>query len=72
MNANISVEPNGAMTIENDRTKITIDHDGSIYLSSMDPIHLEGAALAKLDAPGLGGSALPVLDALAKRLDKKV
>lgn len=69
---NIKVEPNGEMTISNDRSSITVHPDGTIALSSADPIQLTGYSLAKLD-----NSAIPpemvkyVINALGQRKDKK-
>jgi hypothetical protein len=46
---NIKVEPNGEMTLSNDRSHITIHPDGTIAISSLDAVQLTGASLAKLD-----------------------
>ena len=69
---NLKVEPNGQMTLSNERSTITVHPDGTIAISSADPIQLTGASLAKLD-----NSALPkdlikyVTHALGQRFDKR-
>lgn len=72
--ANIAVEPNGSLTISNEMTTITIQPDGTVAISSYDPIQLTGASLAKLDtgAGNLNWSEQKrLLDALGQRLQKK-
>lgn len=70
---NINVEPNGSMTISNDRSTVTIQPDGTIAISSMDPVQLTGACLAKLDNDRecFDKGIRHVLNALGQRLDKK-
>lgn len=46
---NIKIEPNGEMKLSNDRTTITVHPDGTVAVSTMDPLQLTGASLAKLD-----------------------
>lgn len=67
--ANIKVDPNGAMTISNEETTITLQPDGTVSISSAAPIQLTGRTLVKLDLSGIDASALTA--ALAKRLTKK-
>lgn len=68
---NVKVEPNGQMTISNDRSSVTIAPDGTIAISSSEPIQLTGHSLAKLD-----NSAIPpemvkyVIHALGQRNKK--
>jgi len=66
-NINLRSDPNGDLTLTNDDGSITIHQNGDITVATLAPIELSGASLGKLDEPGLGGSALPVLAALAKR-----
>lgn len=66
---NIKVEPNGQLTLSNERSSITVHPDGTIAVSSRDPIQLTGASNAKLDNSGIGPEAFRlVAEALAKRL----
>jgi hypothetical protein len=65
-------DANGSVTISNDRTRITIQIDGTVAISSYDPVQLTGASLAKLDDPKVGKeAAFVVQNALARRLEKK-
>lgn len=69
---NIKVDPNGQLTLSNERSSITVHPDGTIAVSSMDPVQLTGACQAKLDNSII--SRLSVLEfcaALLKRIDKK-
>jgi len=61
------------MIISNDRTMISIQPDGTIAISSLDPVQLTGACLAKLDNDRLcfTKGTRHVLDALLQRIDKK-
>jgi hypothetical protein len=68
----LNTDINGQITISNDRTRITISSNGSIAISSYDPIELTGASLAKLDDKSCTPSAASsVKEALLKRLEKK-
>jgi hypothetical protein len=72
----VTVNPDGTTKVSNDRTEIFIYADGTVDVSSEDPIELSGASLAKLDDPSIGGphgatSLCFVLEALAKRLNKR-
>ena len=68
----LNVDPNGATVISNDRTRITIQPDGTVAVSSYDPIQLTGASLAKLDKANLSSDELArVNGALLGRLEKK-
>lgn len=68
----LNTEANGTIIISNDRSCITVQPDGTIAVSSLDPVQLTGACAAKLD-----NSALPpemvvhVIHALGQRIDKK-
>lgn len=66
----INVEPNGSMTLRNERSSITVHPDGTIAISSKDPVQLTGACAAKLDNAGDQAAIKAVTDALLKRLDK--
>ena len=70
---NVKVEPNGQLTLSNERSSITVHPDGTIAVSSMDPVQLTGACLAKLDNDPtcFTKGTRHVLDALAKCIDKK-
>ena len=69
---NLSTDANGAIVIETERTRITIQPDGTVALSSYDPVQLTGASLAKFDAARMQRSDLAqVHQALAIRLEKK-
>jgi hypothetical protein len=74
----LTSDANGATTISNERTTITIQPDGTVAISSEDPIQLTGATLAKLDNVHFPGQepfnpyfVQRVVDALMRRLDKK-
>ena len=69
-NMHINVEPNGAMTLRNERTSITVHPDGTVAISSMDPVQLTGACAAKLDNAGDQDAIKRVTDALLRRIDK--
>lgn len=69
---NVKVEPNGQMTISNERSSVTIHPDGTIAISSLDPVQLTNACLAKLDNSGVDPLQVKrVIDALGRRYDKK-
>ncbi len=69
---NLATEANGTVIISNDNTRITIQPDGTIAISSYDPIQLTGATLAKLDKCNVDSQALgAVVTALGSRLEKK-
>lgn len=70
MKLNLVSEPNGSVTISNDRTWITIHPDGTIAISSYDPIQLTGASLAKLDQANLTDDG-QFAAALLRRIEKK-
>jgi len=66
----IDWEANGSLVISNDRSRITVQPDGTIAISSEDPIQLTGASLAKLDSANLSNDG-PYAAALLRRLEKK-
>jgi hypothetical protein len=69
---NLSTDANGAIVIETERTRITIQPDGTVALSSYDPIQLTGASRAKLDKANLDGAQVERVEhALRARLEKK-
>ncbi len=68
----LNSDPNGTVTISNDRTTITIQPDGTVAISSYDPIQLTGASLAKLDKAHTGSTEQAnFCAALLQRLEKK-
>ena len=68
----LNSDPNGTVTISNDRTTITIQPDGTVAISSYDPIQLTGASLAKLDQANMAfDDEVAVRHALGQRLEKK-
>jgi hypothetical protein len=68
----LNTDINGAVTISNDRSTITIHPDGTVAVSSYDPIQLTGATLAKLDKSNVDGKTLrAIAEALGQRLEKK-
>ncbi len=67
----LNSDPNGTVTISNDRTTITIQPDGTVAISSYDPIQLTGASLAKLDQANVADVGAAVRHALGQRLEKK-
>lgn len=69
--ASIKVDPNGTLTVFNDRTTVTIQLDGTVSVSTMDPLQLVGDTLVKLDDRRVASTAPLVLEVLLKRLDKK-
>jgi len=78
MKVTIDWEANGSLVISNDRSRITVQPDGTIAISSEDPIQLTGASIAKLDnVPSINGDKLNpfvvqrVIDALTRRIEKK-
>ena len=78
MKVTIDWEANGSLVISNDRSRITVQPDGTIAISSEDSIQLTGASLAKLDnVPSINGDKLNpfvvqrVIDALTRRIEKK-
>lgn len=63
---------NGAVSISNEDTKITIQPDGTVAISSAAPVQLVGACAAKLDKAGLNGDTFKrVTDSLLQRIDLK-
>lgn len=66
----LKVEPNGCMTLSTKRSAITIHPDGTIAISSLDPVQLTGACAAKLDNAGDQAAIKAVTDALLRRIDK--
>lgn len=70
-NVDLKVEPNGSMTISNARSTITVHPDGTIAISSLDPVQLTGACAAKLDNADDQAAVKSVTDALLRRIDKK-
>jgi len=70
---NLVSEVNGAVSISNEDTKITIQPDGTVAISTTAPLQLTGASLAKLDKCSRNLDAAKVkevLAALETRLDK--
>jgi hypothetical protein len=67
----VTVEPDGTTKLSNDRTEIFIMSDGTVGVSSEDPVELVGACLVKLDDRRVASTAPLVLELLAKRLAKK-
>jgi hypothetical protein len=67
----VTVEPDGTTRISNDRTEILIMADGTVDVSSEDPVQLTGACLVKLDDRRVASTAPLVLELLAKRLRRK-
>lgn len=67
---NINVDVDGTMLLSNDRTTVSIKPDGTIELSSMDPVILTGACAAKLDNAGDQDTIKIVTDALLRRIEK--
>lgn len=72
---NFKAEPNGSLSFSNERTQITFRTDGTIVISTRDPLQLTGACLMKIDAlhsklgPSLSKAASQeVLEALEKRI----
>jgi len=75
---NIEAEPNGAVVISNEDSRITIHPDGTIAISSYAPVQLTGACMDKLDCVKFPGQELinpyvvqRVVDHLMRRLLKK-
>lgn len=69
---NMQSEANGAVTISNEDSRITIHPDGTIAISSYAPVQLTGACAAKLDKAQLDGAQVErVTQALRTRLPKK-
>lgn len=66
-NIRVRSESNGALTISNDESEITIQPDGTIAISSTAPIQLTGESLGKLDDPTCHNGAAAVLKALQTR-----
>ena len=72
MKLNLMSETNGTVVISNDDTRITIQPDGTVAISSHAPVQLTGACAAKLDNSGCGSEAFKkVTEALAGWLPKK-
>ncbi len=67
----LKVEPNGNMVLSTQRMTITIHLDGTVAISSQDPVQLTGACAAKLDNAGDQSAVKAVTDALLRRIDKK-
>ena len=70
-NMDLKVEPNGCMVLSTARTTLTIHPDGTVAISSLDPVQLTGACAAKLDNAGDQAAVKAVTDALLRRIDKK-
>jgi hypothetical protein len=70
-NANIKVDTNGAMTISNAESVITIMPDGTIAISSYAPVQLTGDTLGKFDSPQARYMLADVQDVLSKRGNEK-
>ena len=45
----INADQNGTLKLSNERTQITIRSDGTVVVSTRDPLQLTGASLMKLD-----------------------
>jgi hypothetical protein len=58
------------MVLSTKRTTITVHPDGTVAISSMDPVQLTGACVAKLDNAADQGVIKRVTDALLRRIDK--
>ena len=72
LDMNISVEQNGELVLSNERTSITIHPDGTVALSTLDPIQLTAKSLVRFDDCSIDSSGLErVLAVLARRTDKK-
>jgi hypothetical protein len=72
MSATIKADPNGALTIANDETTITIQPDGTVAISTEAPLQLVGRTAVKLDVGGLRGVQLDAfIEALRTRLTRK-
>lgn len=69
----LTSDPNGSQTISTDRTTITIRADGTVTISTLDPLQLCGASLAKLDmmGPHTADETKVFTDALLRRLDPR-
>jgi hypothetical protein len=68
----LTSELDGSVKVANDTTTIIIQPDGSVSISSYDPIRLVGAAAAKLDRANLTDAEMHrVENALEQRLEKK-
>jgi hypothetical protein len=65
----LKVEPNGCMVLSTKRATITVHPDGTITISSLDPVQLTGACAAKLDNVGDQDAIKAVTDALLRRID---
>lgn len=69
---NMQSEANGAVTISNEESRITIHPDGTIAISSYAPVQLTGACAAKLDRANVGKVELQkIYESLGMRLPKK-
>lgn len=71
---NLVSEVNGGVSISNEETKITIQPDGTVAISTTAPLQLTGASMAKLDKCSRNLDAAKVkevLAALETRLDLK-
>lgn len=66
----LKVEPNGCMVLSTKRTTITVHPDGTVAISSLDPVQLTGACAAKLDNAADQAAVKAVTDALGRRIDK--
>lgn len=72
LNFNVEVTPEGTMILDNDRTRISILSDGTLMVSSRDPVMLTGDCLVKLDNPSVDKPALGMIQALLmKSFDRK-
>jgi len=69
VNFAFKAEPNGSVSFSNDRMSLTVHPDGTLAVSSKDPIQLTGASLAKLDSNLLTPDNInSVITLLLKRL----
>ena len=63
----LSTDTNGDVAFSNDRTTIIIRVDGTVVVSTLDPLQLTGATLAKFDDPRIAVSHTLVTELLQKR-----
>lgn len=67
----LETSANGSSAISNGRTMITIQPDGTVAISSLDPVQLTGASFSKLVMGSLTRDEIFRLSAaLSKRLVK--
>lgn len=69
-NLDFEVESNGCLVLSTKRTTITVHPDGTVAISSLDPVQLTGACVAKLDNIADQVAVKTVTDALGRCIDK--